>query len=698
MKKEKKYRQVTKSRVNHSIRNMLYFGFLLPVFLIVIVGVLSYRRAATGLTHNYIEAAQNALRVEAENLDTAFQTLESESLQLQMSDEVLKATNSIFANSQEEIYSVTKTLKTELLTKVTGNPYISAITILPPKGYNCITSLGIEVEGFFEEAIAEDTPEGDALHSSKGTWVSSHPFFDEKLDAENTSGHYGDQYACSLMRMHTRKGAGIVIDFNLDEIRSGLANLNFETGSKVAYLYGDEKELNYSFAKQGTQSDYEFMAKDYVQQALDSKENSICKYVKENNADYLFLMNRCQTNDSYLCALIPKSAMMKSADSIKNMTILLTIIACILSAFIGMYVNRKITHALKKISVAMDHASEGDLTIQIAYHRQNEFGHLTDKINQMIHTTKEFLTAVKSTTGVVNTSVGIVSETTDLLYESANHINHAMNEIESGVSQQARDSSECLERMTMLSDSIGQVNKLVNQMNEIATNSESQMQFGIHALGQMQERSNSTAEITQVVLENINTLIHNTKKVEEVIRSIREMSEQTNLLAINASIEAAHAGDAGRGFNVVAAEIRHLSEASGASLMEIQSVMKDIHKNTDDTITSANQANEIVRLQVDTVEESRTIYRQMNQAMQKLLGQISQIGEVAVTMEEKRSNALISMESIASVSQQTAAAAEVVNESVKNQNQQLELLVEALKKLTDHANELGHAEETFKTE
>ena len=142
----------------------------------------------------------------------------------------------------------------------------------------------------------------------------------------------------------------------------------------------------------------------------------------------------------------------------------------------------------------------------------------------------------------------------------------------------------------------------------------------IHKLIDLNNRSNKTAV---EVLESINTTDMNSKRINEASDIIASIAQQTNLLALNAAIEAARAGESGKGFSVVAEEIRKLAEESEKSAETISKIIQELNKTSHMAVEKMNGASLVVNDQSRAVEETKAIYEHISKVIYNSVTQIN---------------------------------------------------------------------------
>ncbi|SFR67222.1 methyl-accepting chemotaxis protein [Anaeromicropila populeti] len=241
------------------------------------------------------------------------------------------------------------------------------------------------------------------------------------------------------------------------------------------------------------------------------------------------------------------------------------------------------------------------------------------------------------------------------LEDSCNMTVSAMSEVSEGTSQTAENIQKQLEMTESIQSEIEDTKELAHTFNKVSMDAGKYIHDGvsnINNLIQSVEKNNCHSRDT---IENIRKLEERVKKIDEIIGLIEQISTQTNLLSLNASIEAARAGDAGKGFSVVATEIRNLAEMTAASVKEIQNMVKDINNNT-------NRVSDSINVFVDGFQEQNKMILDTESNFKGISSKVQVIEEKANLLKGRvdslnHSNKTIveAIQNISAISQQTIA-------------------------------------------
>ena len=295
-----------------------------------------------------------------------------------------------------------------------------------------------------------------------------------------------------------------------------------------------------------------------------------------------------------ICSLIPQSIITKQAEGVKTATMMVVFFASIIAIIIGSVMSSSISRAIEKTNRTLEKAADGDLTATINLKRKDEFLNLSNCITMMINSMKSLILKMNGVSNTVTVSAQEISSNSELFLQAAKQISSAVTDIDLGLSQQATDAERCLIQMEGLSNQIDTLTNNTRDMNSIACFTSQVVDSGIVIIDELNLKSKDTANITKSVIKDIEHLEVESMSISSIVETINSIAEQTNLLSLNASIEAARAGESGRGFSVVADEIRKLAEQSAASANQIGKIIDNIQTQTKKTVLTAKKAEDIV--------------------------------------------------------------------------------------------------------
>ncbi|MBY9080797.1 methyl-accepting chemotaxis protein [Paenibacillus sp. HN-1] len=316
--------------------------------------------------------------------------------------------------------------------------------------------------------------------------------------------------------------------------------------------------------------------------------------------------------------------------SSRNITIIVIIAAVMISIGMGYFISRIISKPLSKVTKLVNDVGNGDLRSTLDIDSKDEVGQLATGMNAMVHNLRGM--------------VGNILAHSQSLAASSQQISASAEEIAHGNDSQAREAR-------MISELFGELSTAVHS---VAQNTEVASELSVQA-AKAAEEGNGIIQLSnssmQVVSQQMTRLEDDSQKIGEIIEVIEDIAEQTNLLALNAAIEAARAGEQGRGFAVVADEVRKLAERSGEATKQITKIIKGMQENTRSSVSSVQESAD---LSERTAESFQRIVSFVNDNGQKVM-------EIAAASEEQAAQTttvLSAVENISSATEEAAASSQ----------------------------------------
>ena len=644
-----------------SIRNKIVVCFLVPIVFMVVIGVSAYQKSAEGLSEKFTDSTLQTMRMATEYLNMSCDFIRSEGLKYAYDDDLRKYFLGMYEDSPVDKLNFLTATKSNLLSVQTSNPFISHMHIIPKRGVSLLsTKLSSGVDGFLDE-YKEDVASGAGSRSIP-QWIDSHPVLDEKVTETEKD------YIMSFEMMSQSNNACVVIDIKPSAITDFMEEIDIGEGSIIGFITPGGRELVVENKAEGQASvlpedSNVFYGQDYYTSVMDEAvADSGTAEVEFLGERYLFIYSRSADIGFTTCALVPMKVVTSQATEIRNMTIGLVILACIIVVIVGIFITAGIENNMKRISRKFGDVAKGDLTVTVSAKGHDEFQDLAGSATNMITNTKKLVNQVSNATGELEVSAQNVGQASELIHEYSQDITRAIGEINEGMEEQSRHAQECVEKTDILSNEIQEVSHVVERVEKLVDETEGMINKGMEIVQVLGDRADETTQMTVKVSESIESLRKESEIINSFVGTITEITEQTNLLSLNASIEAARAGEAGRGFAVVAEEIRKLADDSAKAAGEISNNVANITAQTQNSVESASQAKAMVELQTKAVEEVIAVFREMQTRMGQLIEGLKDIVASTEKADGERSAAVAAVKNISDIIEETAGSAETVND------------------------------------
>lgn len=667
------------------LRNKIYLCFLVPIVFMIVVGMVSYRYAEDGLSQKYMESTQQTANMATDYMDVSCSGVKSAALQYAYDADLEKYFLGLPGQSAMDKTNFYTDTRVKLMASQTADSFINDIYVITMPGNNCLTTRTLDKkDGFYKDLLAEIQEMSSDSNTIK-KWISHHDTIDETYGVNSSS------YFLSFAAQSSQKMGYVVVDVSSSAVRDLLSGMDLGDGSIIGFVTDDGKEIACTRDEEDKAVFFDeevFTGQDFYAQSAGSEELSGNLEIKYNDKQYLYIYSRSEETGVMFCSLIPSSVVTGQAEKIKNITIAFVIIACIISLLIGSVIAHGILKNMKRISKSLNKVTQGDLTVQVSAGGHDEFQSLARTATNMVLNNKKLVQKLAGTTVQLEASSDDVHNVSNSINEYSSDITKAIDEISIGMTKQSEHAGECVVKTNELSEKMKAISDMVEKAEQLSDKTEKMIRQGTEIVETLSARARETSEITSKVGESIELLKKESETINGFAQTINEISAQTNLLSLNASIEAARAGEAGRGFSVVAEEIRKLADDSSVAAGEIKKKVENIASQTMATVENANKAEEMVAYQQEAVAQVTTVFQEMNNQMQELFENLKEIGDCTASADVERNETLDAVENISAIIQQTASSSSLVRDLASELLNNVEKLSQTAEVLDDNMNGL----------
>ncbi|WP_257833521.1 methyl-accepting chemotaxis protein [Salipaludibacillus agaradhaerens] len=375
---------------------------------------------------------------------------------------------------------------------------------------------------------------------------------------------------------------------------------------------------------------------------------------------------------------------------------IMVLIVIVSGGSIFWFVTRNLSKSLNQVVGTAEQLSRGNLAVEkIEIKSQDEAGRIGLAINQMIDNLSTMITNVRRTSDQVAASSEQLSASSTETTKVTEEITESIQEVASGADSQVEKAADNERTVNDMSKSIDLIASSIETVNESSKVSAQKAEHGTDVISSTMSQMTSIHELTDKIAGSVNGLAVSSEKIGSIISLITDVAEQTNLLALNAAIEAARAGEHGKGFAVVADEVRKLAEQTGNATNEISSLIAHIQQDIQHSVSYTKEGREAAQTGMSYMEDAGRSFEELSEAIHGVSSQMREVTAAVAQVEEGVHRVKSSVEETTSIAEQSAGYTQNVAASAEEQNASMEEISSSADQLAKMAEELQESVSKF---
>lgn len=385
-----------------------------------------------------------------------------------------------------------------------------------------------------------------------------------------------------------------------------------------------------------------------------------------------------------------------AAESIFHNTVIVIVVALVIGALMVLFIIKSIIKPIRALKEKAITISQGDLTEHIEIHSTDEIGQLGKAFNEMQESLSGLVQEVDQHAEQVAASAEELTASAEQTTSATEQVSASIQEVASGAENQTNGLDQNAQFLAKTSESISLIADHSMHVAELAHHTTRQAEIGGQAVANTVTQMNSIHNSVTESNTMIKSLSERSKEVRSILDVITGIADQTNLLALNAAIEAARAGEHGKGFAVVADEVRKLAEQSQSSAKQIHEIVQGIQEDTESSVQIMARVMDDVQAGVEVSHEAIEKFNLILDSTKEITPEMEEISSMSQRISAAIQEITITANELSTVAQNNAATSEEVAASTEEQLASMEEITASAKSLSSMAEELNQLISKFK--
>lgn len=417
-----------------------------------------------------------------------------------------------------------------------------------------------------------------------------------------------------------------------------------------------------------TDSQYKVLGEQF--QKMISNPSGITNYTYAG-AEVITAFDKVEGTPWIFISTANKTEALSGVTALMRNLIILVIVVVIISVAIASMIGANIAKPVLRLTRVITKMSELDYTYKEdrkVSGKKDEIDLVGDALDVMQMQTKGFITGLSETSETLSATSEELSATAEQSSNNAAEVSNTVVNITDRTIEQERVANSTGQSLELLNSEIEKNVVGVNELNEANKEISKTITQGKEAIENLYKINQTTSKANEVVFESAQKTKESTTEISEATQMIVNIAKQTNLISLNASIEAARAGEAGRGFAIVAEEIRMLAEQTGQMTAKIEKIVKQLIDYSGVTVEKMNQTKETIVEQEEAVDLTKRAFGNIEDAINVSEESVKKIIEATTKMQKEKEKVLVDVEKVKMMSSENSASTQEVTASIEEQH------------------------------
>ncbi|MGI6649804.1 MAG: methyl-accepting chemotaxis protein [Bacillota bacterium] len=397
-----------------------------------------------------------------------------------------------------------------------------------------------------------------------------------------------------------------------------------------------------------------------------------------------------------LAVTVPSQEINESVSTLAKNTLIIGLVCLVVLGLAIFFMVQLTLKPLQRLAEVSSRIAEGDLAQQVEVKSTDEIGQLAENFNGMVNNLRRLVERISTMTGQVADASEQLAEAAGESGKATEQVALSMGELAKGTANEAELTQDTARVVNDMAQALRQVESGAQQVNGVSRQLKTVVEEGMEAVSDLGSKMAESVRSSEGVGVAIQDLDQCSKEIGQIVEVITNIAGQTNLLALNAAIEAARAGEQGRGFAVVADEVRKLAEGSAQAANQIAQLIQDIQKGTETAVNEVTNAIAVIKAQEQAVSVTENLFGNVEKGAGSIELEINSAIAAINQLSTQAQRIVQAVESISAITQQSAASAEEVSAITEEQTASAQMIAASAQNIADLVKDLEKAVAQFK--